>query len=484
MTILLADDERMVRLGLISMLDELFPGEHRYIEARNGEELVSMTRLHRPDVSFVDIRMPLMDGLTALEQAQAYAPHTTWMVLTGYAEFSYAREALRLGVQEYLLKPVPIEDLRDAMDRAAQLARHTSTQLNKTFGFDMVQAYNLYQLCREVEDEAPGSYTMQVFFIDHWDVDVDRQHYSKLYRQVKQLYQEEALAEAYALFVLNTGELCAIMLNLNVGQAGCRLQALLNDHLEACVTIAEATAGEMRGVLEALDRIVEVSPLRCIRGFSDRISLPALEQWAAQDGALALSRLLLEITEAYQQQDWVAYKKELDALERLPSAHAVLGCPDCTAPQYLHYAFDLEAGGKHCSVIEALRHGIERMPSGKNRRGDSFADQAQQYVQRHYMEQIGIDTVARIFELTPSYVSRLFHQKTGRKFIDYLTEVRMLNAKRILADCTVQQTAATVGYLSTRHFTKLFLRFTGMLPSDYQRTLQPKSGITEPNTLE
>lgn len=62
MLILLADDERLIRLGLQSMLEELYPEEHTYLHARNGNEVVSILRNQIPDVAFLDIKMPLMNG--------------------------------------------------------------------------------------------------------------------------------------------------------------------------------------------------------------------------------------------------------------------------------------------------------------------------------------------------------------------------------------------------------------------------------------
>ena len=61
MKILIADDERMVRLSFLSMCEELYPDTHQYFEARNGKELIRLVTEERPDVVFVDIRMPLLD---------------------------------------------------------------------------------------------------------------------------------------------------------------------------------------------------------------------------------------------------------------------------------------------------------------------------------------------------------------------------------------------------------------------------------------
>lgn len=106
MKILIADDERMVRLSFLSMCEELYPDTHQYLEARNGKELIRLVTEERPDVVFVDIRMPLLDGLNAVEQLTASQPDIYFIILSGYSDFSYAQKAIQLGVRNYLLKPL------------------------------------------------------------------------------------------------------------------------------------------------------------------------------------------------------------------------------------------------------------------------------------------------------------------------------------------------------------------------------------------
>ena len=121
MLILICDDENIVRVGLISMLEELEPGKHTFIEANNGVELIEMAS-QNPDVAFVDIEMPLMNGLEAIEKALDICPKTKWFILTGYSEFTYAQRALRLGITDYLLKPVGKKEISQAMQKAKSLA--------------------------------------------------------------------------------------------------------------------------------------------------------------------------------------------------------------------------------------------------------------------------------------------------------------------------------------------------------------------------
>ncbi len=120
MKILIADDEKLVRYSLVSILENLGLPDLEIIEAENGRELVEKVVKFQPDGGFVDIRMPGVSGLDALdklkkERAEFYA-HTTWFLLTGFADFEFARKAITVDVENYLLKPVSAEEVRASVD--------------------------------------------------------------------------------------------------------------------------------------------------------------------------------------------------------------------------------------------------------------------------------------------------------------------------------------------------------------------------------
>lgn len=123
---MICDDEPMVRMGLIDMLEELSPSAHEYIEAENGKILVDLAAEH-PDLALVDIQMPIMDGLDAIELAKEISPNTKWVMLTGHARFEYARRAMRLGISDYLLKPVGIQQIAELMTKIGALKESDRT---------------------------------------------------------------------------------------------------------------------------------------------------------------------------------------------------------------------------------------------------------------------------------------------------------------------------------------------------------------------
>lgn len=113
--LVIVEDEEIIRRGLICTIDWLKLGAKVVGEAGNGQEALEVIREKKPDVVLTDIKMPIMDGIALTEALRAEGNPAKLIYLTSYADFSYAQQALRLEVSDYLLKPVNEEDLGKAL---------------------------------------------------------------------------------------------------------------------------------------------------------------------------------------------------------------------------------------------------------------------------------------------------------------------------------------------------------------------------------
>ncbi|MBQ8130266.1 MAG: response regulator, partial [Clostridia bacterium] len=117
--VFLVDDEIAIREGI---RNSRLWDDSRFVlagEAPDGEIALSMIGDIRPDILVTDVRMPFMDGMQLVTEVSQQMPWTQVIILSGYDDFNYARRAMSLGVQEYLLKPVSASDLKEALERAA-----------------------------------------------------------------------------------------------------------------------------------------------------------------------------------------------------------------------------------------------------------------------------------------------------------------------------------------------------------------------------
>ncbi len=142
--VLLVDDEYYVRQSLLRRIRNLENEDFKVIgEAENGEEALDMLRKHDIQLVVTDIRMPVMDGLDLTRKILEQYPHILTVILTGYADFEYARKALRYGAFDYLLKPVSEESLDNLLSRArtrlSELYELPEDEKNNMSGEEYVQ---------------------------------------------------------------------------------------------------------------------------------------------------------------------------------------------------------------------------------------------------------------------------------------------------------------------------------------------------------
>ncbi len=135
-SVLIADDETIIRKGLKSFVEKYEDFSVTAL-AEDGQEALSLSEELHPDVCFVDINMPFMNGLDFIERLSKISPDSVCVVITGYDDFGYVQKALRMHVRDYLLKPVSEEDfnrvmtqLKDMLDARAKKTEIRSRQSN------------------------------------------------------------------------------------------------------------------------------------------------------------------------------------------------------------------------------------------------------------------------------------------------------------------------------------------------------------------
>ncbi|NCC76194.1 MAG: response regulator, partial [Clostridia bacterium] len=178
--VLIADDERVIREGMATLIDWSQLGFTVCGLAANGLEALEMVSEVKPDLMLVDIQMPLVSGLLLIEKAKVIAPGLEFIIITGHDEFDFARQAINLGVRDYLLKPVKehrllesVERIRKEMDRqrrskeqydfAMLQLQKNMTVLRDQFLQQLIQG----QLVQEEIDEMLGFHKLQAGF-DHF----------------------------------------------------------------------------------------------------------------------------------------------------------------------------------------------------------------------------------------------------------------------------------------------------------------------------
>ena len=130
MNILIADDEKIEREGIRYLLS-LEKGERRIFEAANGKQAMQILRTENIDMILTDIKMPVMDGLELARRAKELFPEIRIVIFSGYNDFTFAQEAIRYGVTDYILKPVDPDNFHEIIEKAEKNIRDRQAEENR-----------------------------------------------------------------------------------------------------------------------------------------------------------------------------------------------------------------------------------------------------------------------------------------------------------------------------------------------------------------
>ncbi|MCR8630503.1 response regulator [Paenibacillus radicis (ex Xue et al. 2023)] len=494
MRIVIADDEVLVRLSLRSMIEDMGSTWTVTGEATNGVELLELLKSDASDIVLIDIRMPLMNGLQAIQQAHTVSPHTSFIVISGYSDFSFAQEALKLGAEDYLLKPVSPDDLESSLVKVSRSVREQRILHNRQFESTM---HSLLLGMTTLESEPSGALFSESCFqavIVYTDSSLSAASRASKQREIGSIIRDLVDEQTHgglrkAKLVLPQGELAFIcswnsdnyergaaessnminQINNSIQQFKTEQYAITSVVLEPCSSIA---AFQSKWI-----SLHELSALRCLYEHGKTLELHFLEEMEHRGSLAGLARKAFELLDHYRKQDHTEYMKavamfkmQIGSLnEALASSHKA------QLSHFLNVSMDchLDACRPFHEWYEALiKKGEELLSKHQGTDNATCLVQATiAFIEQNYDQDISISLIAEQLDVTHNYLSTLFHKRMGTTFMKYLTEYRMIRAKEWLAmpSIQVQQAAERVGYYSTRHFTKLFTEFVGCYPSEYKK---------------
>ncbi|MFD0682011.1 MULTISPECIES: response regulator transcription factor [unclassified Paenibacillus] len=496
MNIVISDDEQLAREALSIILLEICPDLHIY-EARNGKELIEVVERIQPDAAFVDIRMPGKSGLEAIQEAAPLAPDTQWIIVTGFADFQYAKEALRLRAIEYLLKPVDIEDIRVLLTKIQQTAFMQIVEKNKVFESDMLSLFhglirNWGEL-EEAENKPFSRIRCQIIYMDSYYSETEKSAAIKLFfntihSTMPRHYHKDL---ELATLIMPNGE-WAVVGRYTSRQGAEQLDDLFASISELVQRVEEPgvaftllVSDECNSYTSLLDEVTVInknSHVRCSLGISLSWTKADLLEAASQPTISQQCHILIKATDEYYKRNYVGY---MDAIEQFiknydGQQNSVIEVTPAFS-RFLHCSIHapLLTPTKEEAWFQSLKSVGETLLDKKIRQIETKTDLVTKtiaYIENHYSGDITLGRVAEQFCVTPNHLSSLFHKRTGTTFMQYVTKLRMLKAKELLSDpaVQVQQAAEQVGYFSSRHFTKLFKEFFECYPSEYKKQIQMK----------
>lgn len=546
--IFLAEDEVVVRETIKRMIPWEELGFELVGEAADGEMALPLLIRQQPDLLITDIKMPFMDGLTLARLAKKEIPGLKVVILSGYDDFNYAKQAIGIGVEDYLLKPITKNALIERLSEIRSRYEHEKTQKEYYEKFQReMQAYEKNSGRDFFEALVDGSMDMMEVYkrAEKLGLDIVAEAYNVLIftmncdEDFSGQRDEYSSWEAESLELLENffaGHSSAMLFRSNIFSYGVLLKGqreTIEENTRACVDEIRKILSRQDGrrewflaVGQSVERLSQIqkSYHTASRAFSQRYlydenilyydEMETMEhpggQAETEDNAYLqkvdvnalnpailqkfLSNGLQEETENFVKDYFYAIGQE--PMESLVFRNYVilnvrfsvisfikgLGC-DTNEMESADTEEVLAESGKNMESAIAyakkmISQAIEIRDQNSGNKNRSILKTAVDFIDSHYMEEdISLNTVANVANVSSNHFSALFSQNMGQTFIEYLTTLRMNKAKELLR-CTGMRSseiAGEIGYKDAHYFSYLFKKTQGMTPSDYRKAREDKA---------
>lgn len=490
MRVLIADDEELVRFSIRDMLSEVSVPVTVAGEVEDGAKLVELCLALQPDLAIVDVRMPKMSGLEAIESLHEACPNTEWVILTSYSEFEYARRALNIGAVEYLLKPVGPQELGEALE---QVARRQSARVRAEVEWFENRVAGMLSGIEGPADEAElagWKFAASLVLVEAGGMDTRDEKRNVGQRIQERLADLASSTTRIALTPLTEGAFISVIgwrtealergteRSFNERYTG-RLSALVHELREESVTISVICSDEpfhFPDLASVVTTLRALAPYRMLSGFGSAQLAGALTRASQVEGAPALTSWLSAAKEAWQRRRALPLERALKESARLLERSYRFQSTEVemNIRSFLSVVMDREIGpiARLSEWLPAVRDELNAAHESSAVEAHDAVEQVLGFLEENYAKNISIAGVALSLGLTPNYLSSLFHKRVGTTFSKYLTRLRMDRAREILirSSLPVGEVAARVGYTSARHFARTFRSTFDRYPSEIKRS--------------
>lgn len=505
--LIIADDERVIRETISRLIDWESIGVEVVGLCKNGIEAYNMILDESPDIVMTDIRMPGLTGLELVREISQSDQRIQFIILSGYEDFEYAREAMKYGIRHYLLKPCNEEKIKESILKAGEDCREARRRLvekekqslmTKTIRQDIV--YHLLMdgisLKHEKDDglkkrlaELEEFYGQYADFYQHpcrlyYVYFLEQQYLEKLLGRLRQNEDKSQKQNIfYGVYVKNTLLLfCYEALDTGVLKAEC-------GEASDSVTVEESAYSTLLELLEAVlvrirryDTIYAIHNFKPISILNNQNILPHIQNIYLQlekskgDDVRKLCAELRLMAEGATQTDFLKMLGSSICIH-LPT---IVACSSVEVAELMKEINQSEEIEQLRTLTGGIISRIENELCLTSQEYGVLVDKVMAYVEEHLSDKNL--TLKKIAEqhlyMNVDYVSRQFRRITGIKFSQYLSDQRVKRAKELLMDAgtgKIQYVAEQVGCGNNpQYFSQIFKKSVGVTPGKWASQMQNK----------
>ncbi|MDE6845990.1 MAG: response regulator [Lachnospiraceae bacterium] len=508
MKAVVVEDEILIREGLCRLLNKMFPEILVAGVASNGQEGLVCIEENRPDLVITDIKMPGMNGLEMLSRVQDLGMFPKVIILTAYSEFTYAQQAVKLGVCDYIIKPVVVQEFVQTISKIQNLYEQEQKRTPDTMGnLENIISGVLHGVTildgqmEEFIDKRYGisDHTNFIEILIYMGDCFDEQRKRKRHEMNRILQQKEI---AYCLVDIEYDKVAVAVIygyssrqeierwyqnqvlfqkrekweeKISYGMLEVNGIAAIREGYQTMLSYMDWSIVLGDDILISYPRIADIQTEICIypvelenqmkaaicTGEKDKIR-KVIEQFYDyfKNGKVYLPK---EVKESYVRFLWsmINIAKEVDCIDykQIDQKQILNRIMSAKTVDELKNTYD--------ELFEHMRVSL------KEAEGISLAvRKAQSMIHEFYTDGITLSEIADRMNLTQEYLGAQFHKELGENFSSYIRNYRLSKAKELLIATQLKQyeIAEKVGYTDAKYFARVFKECVGMSPAEYRKS--------------
>lgn len=511
--VLIMDDKEYEREYLQKFISSKYPSDLEVVyAAADGEEALKQIHLYKPDLLLLDIIVPKLDGLEIAQQAKEAFPELVIIMISAYADFHYAKQAMKIGVCDYLLKPYTDSELQETIDSVLSKLdeiHHKKIELldSEPYKFGLSIMDEKTSMLKAVFDRKTDG--VAEFFLSTFGSDTGYYKCIVFYSPQIFLYSDENIYFIKNIFTRNDLKVmaCVDLSKLIMILWGNQYSNF--NEMDQCIKRARNYIRDTKkdmvfcgvsGFYENFQELPQAyaDTVNLIKNNTSESIRKMLQK--EEESSTGIHDLERQITLD------ILNKKSDSATARLRELHALLvdyrGMPGFDGVikyrlmQTIHYVFNnvsflkldddngelslsclLEQLNEKCNNFDGVIALWKRfMGELASRIGGIsvynnvlLVKKAKEYIMEHYSEKISLQSIAEKLDISYGYLSKCFKQVEGVPLTEYLNQYRIEMAKQLMEkqESNISEISYAVGFSDPNYFSKCFKKYTGYTPKEY-----------------
>lgn len=517
--VLLVDDEPYVFDGLRIMVDWEKYGFSICGEATNGEDALEIIKTCNPHLVITDIKMPVMDGIQLIKSVyEASNIRAKFIILSGYDEFEYAKSAMKYGVNSYILKPLDEDELSKAVEKASRQIleeRKKEESRNKQLSFVAENAINSILkgeptdseikranfILELKEDEEIKMLLLEIDDFDKWMSDYDGVQLRKTREKIKKIINNSMNNEFnLKVFEDDLNRFCIVIsksMNIYsiIHEYAKDLKKMIEEGLNCSASIAISDSKLGIKSLEVLYKQVDLTiSYKFFKDIGSIILYKNIKNTSISHNLLEVD--IDDLKNHIKENDIDGIKRTIKNLfysfsRKLTAPELIKIYIENLQLEFIGYVQEMKGNIQEFTkrlidfnkniektTMEELKKDVTDLCIFLGQYIDSITKsnskdiilEMKQYISKNYNKDINLKIIGKHLFVNPVYIGRRFKQVTGMQFNEYLHEIRIGEAKKLLrkTNMKISDIARSVGYNNTEYFTSKFKSFTSFSPSEFK----------------